>query len=114
MSRAPAPSDRTCSAVTVQVDRPGPLPLVNHVLDRLGLPALLDQHIPTPPARCALAYARGLGVLLRSTIVERAPIYRQQELTRAFTQINLSVLMDDPVPHPTNGRPGDRRSQSLN
>ncbi len=69
----------------VRIDRLGPLPIVNHVLDRLGLPALLAQHVPTPLARCALSYATGLGVLLRSIIVEREPIYRQQELARTFT-----------------------------
>ena len=71
--------------ITVRIDRLGPLPLVNHILNRLGLPALLAHHVPTPPARCALPYATGLGVLLRSVIVEREPIYRQQELTRTFT-----------------------------
>ncbi len=85
MSTDASASERVPSAATVQVDRLGPLPLVNHVLGRLGLPALLEQHIPTPAARCALSYARGLGVVLRSIIVEREPIYRQQELTRAFT-----------------------------
>jgi transposase len=76
--------DHLASTVTVQVDRLGPLPLITHILGRLGVPALLAQHVPTPPARCALPYATGLGVLLRSIIVERAPIYRQQEVVRAF------------------------------
>lgn len=71
--------------IAVRIDRLGPLPLVNHILDRLGLPALFAQHVPTPPARCALPFAMGLGVLLRSIIVEREPIYRQRELVRAFT-----------------------------
>jgi hypothetical protein len=70
--------------IAVRTDRLGPLPIVNHVLARLGLPALLDQYIPTPPTRCALPFATGLGVLLRSIIVEREPIYRQQELTRSL------------------------------
>jgi transposase len=76
--------DHLASTVTVQVDRLGPLPLITHILGRLGVPALLAQHVPTPPARCALPYATGLGVLLRSIIVERTPIYRQQEVVRAF------------------------------
>lgn len=76
--------DRMAGAVTVQVDRLGPLPLLTHILDRLGVPALLAQYVPTPSARCALPYATGLGVLLRSIIVGRAPIYRQQELVRPF------------------------------
>jgi len=91
MSTDTSAADRQSSAVTVQVDRLGPLPLVNHVLDRLGLPALLEQHVPTSSARCALSYARGLGVLLRSIIVEREPIYRQPELTRAFTPAGFGL-----------------------
>jgi len=77
--------------VRVLVERLGPLPLVNHVLDRLELPALLAQHVPTSPARCALPFATGLGVLLRSIIVEREPIYRQQELLRTFTPAGFGL-----------------------
>ena len=64
-------------------ERLGPLPLVNHFIDRLGLEALLDRHVPSD-ARCAVAHARALGVLLRSIIVEREPIYRQQETVHGF------------------------------
>jgi uncharacterized protein DUF4277 len=65
-------------------ERLGPLPLVNHVLERLGLEALLDRFVPTKDPRCALPYARALGVLLRSIVVEREPIYRQQETVISF------------------------------
>lgn len=86
-----ASADRPALAVTVQVDRLGPLPLVNHVLTRLTLPALFEQYVPTLSQRCALSPARGLGVLLRSIIVEREPIYRQPELTRAFTPAGFGL-----------------------
>ena len=59
----------------LRTERLGPLPLVNHVLDRF---------VPTRDPRCALPYARALGVLLRSIVVEREPIYRQQETVRTF------------------------------
>jgi transposase len=65
-------------------ERLGPLPLINHFLQRIGLEALLDQHVPTRDRRCAVAHARALGVLLRSIIVEREPIYRQQETAVSF------------------------------
>jgi transposase len=65
-------------------ERLGPLPLVNHFLQRLGLPALLEKHIPTTDRRAALSQATALGVLLRSLIVEREPIYRQGETVHAF------------------------------
>src|SRR5476649_2960767 len=64
-------------------ERLGPLPLVNHFIDRIGLESLLDHHVPSD-ARCAVPHARALGVLLRSLIVEREPIYRQQETVQGF------------------------------
>lgn len=69
---------------SVQTVRLGPLPLLNHFLDRLGLPALLARFVPTTDRRCRLPYAQSLGVLLRSILVEREPIYRQQEAVRGF------------------------------
>ena len=68
---------------TLQSERLGPLPLINHFLERIGLEQLLDRHVPSD-ARCAVPHARALGVLLRSIIVEREPIYRQQETVHGF------------------------------
>ena len=67
----------------LQVERLGPLPLVNHFIERIGLEGMLDQHVKSD-ARCAVPHARALGVLLRSLIVEREPIYRQQETVHGF------------------------------
>ena len=64
-------------------ERMGPLPLVNHFIERIGLEDLLERHIPSD-ARCAVPHAQALGVLLRSLIVEREPIYRQQETVHGF------------------------------
>ena len=63
--------------------RLGPLPIVNHFLGRLGIEETLERFVPTT-GRSSISYAKGLGVLLRSIIVEREPIYRQQELVRGF------------------------------
>ena len=60
------------------------MPLVNHFLERMGLEALLDRHVATPDRRSAVTHARALGVLLRSIIVEREPLYRQQESVHGF------------------------------
>lgn len=67
----------------LQVERLGPLPLVNHFIERIGLEGMLDQHVKSD-ARCAVPHARALGVLLRSLIVEREPVYRQQETVHGF------------------------------
>lgn len=64
--------------------RLGPLPIINHFLDKLGLEDLIDQAVPTRSSRTKLCYAKGLSILLRSILVEREPIYRQQEMVEAF------------------------------
>jgi transposase len=87
---------------TLRTERLGPLPLINHVLHRLGLEALLAQAVPTADRRCEVPHARALGVLVRSVIVEREPIYRQQETVRTFapamyglTPAEVAALGDD-------------------
>ncbi|MEA3409288.1 MAG: IS1634 family transposase [Candidatus Eisenbacteria bacterium] len=67
-------------------ERLGPLPLINHFLARIGLKARLDHFVPTRDRRVRLPYAKALGVLLRSILVEREPIYRQYETVTTFTE----------------------------
>src|ERR1035441_4672265 len=63
------------SRLVLSTERLGPLPLINHFLQRLGLEELLDRYVPTD-VRGAVSHARALGVLLRSIIVEREQIRR--------------------------------------
>lgn len=79
----------------LQVERLGPLPVVNHFLDRLKVVSLLDAAVPTLDRRCRLSYALRLGVLLRSIIVERAPIYRQQESVAPFAPEGFGLSAED-------------------
>jgi hypothetical protein len=67
------------------VERLGPLPLINHFLERLALEAHLERFVPTPRRRTRLPYAKGLGILLRSLLVEREPLYRQYETVSTFS-----------------------------
>ena len=67
----------------LRIERLGPLPLINHFIERIGLEDVLVRHLPSD-ARCAVPHGRALGVLLRSLIVEREPIYRQQETVHGF------------------------------
>jgi len=85
-------------------ERLGPLPIVNHFMDRLGLDALLEEFVPAEDSRVRLPYAKGLGVLLRSIIVERDPIYRQQETVETFapemfgiSKGKVALLSDDRI-----------------
>jgi hypothetical protein len=90
---------------TLVTERLGPLPLVNHFLDRMGLLVLLEEHLGTPDARSALSHAQALGVLLRSIIVEREPIYRQQETAASFAPNQFGITAEQ-LPHLTDDRIG--------
>lgn len=68
----------------VRIDRLGPLPLLNHFIDRLGLDDTLARFVRSDQSRCTLSYARVLSVFLRTIILEREPIYRQQETVAPF------------------------------
>ena len=84
MPRSQAPTSTAKGAgFTLHTERLGPLPLINHFIERLGLPDILSRHVASD-ARCAVSHASALGVLLRSIIVEREPIYRQQETVHGF------------------------------
>lgn len=71
--------------LALSVERLGPLPLINHFLERLALEAHLERFVPTPRRRTRLPYAKGLGILLRSLLVEREPLYRQYETVSTFS-----------------------------
>ena len=95
--RAPRSAD-----FSLKTERLGPLPLVNHFIDRMGLAALLEKYVPTTDPRCRVAHAKALGVLLRSFVGEREPIYRAQETVHGFATglfgvagENLHSLSDD-------------------
>jgi len=68
----------------LKTQRLGPLPIVNHFLQALGIEEIFQKHVPAADPRATLSHAKALGVLLRSVIVEREPIYRQQETVAAF------------------------------
>ena len=71
-------------ALALQTERLGALPLINYFLQRLDLEARLDRFVPTQDRRIRLPYAKALGVVLRSVLVEREPLYRQHETVSTF------------------------------
>lgn len=89
---------------SLRTERVGPFPIINHFLDRLGLDEILDRHVPTLDRRCAIPHGKCLGLFLRSIIVEREPIYRQQETVSSFsaqlfglTEKEISRVGDDRI-----------------
>jgi hypothetical protein len=78
--QAPSKND---TQFDLRIERLGPLPIINHFIERIGLEQAFDQHVPSD-SRCTVSHARTLGALLRSIIVEREPIYRQHETVHGF------------------------------
>jgi transposase len=94
-------SDSGGAGFTLHTERLGPLPLINHFIERIGVPETLARYVASD-ARCAISHASALGILLRSIIVEREPIYRQQESVHGFASgmfgvsaQNMDHLSDD-------------------
>lgn len=53
----------------------GPLPVVNHFLDRIRLAERLERHLPSDDRRLRLAPATVIGLVVRNLIVGHRPIY---------------------------------------
>ena len=88
----------------LRTERLGPLPLVNHYVARLGLGALFERFVPTSDGRTRLRYATGLGVLLRSLLTEREPLYGLGEVVHTFapegfalSEAEAGQLSDDAI-----------------
>jgi len=79
---------------TLLIERLGPLPIINHFIARMGLDDALARHVPSDQ-RCVVPHARALGVLLRSIIVEREPIYRQQETVNGFAAGMFGITAEE-------------------
>lgn len=90
MKRRQDPSD-----FTLTNERLGPLPLINHFLRRLDLDHRLDRFVPTSDARVRVPYGKALGVLLRSILVEREPIYRQHETVSEFAPECFGLQLEE-------------------
>jgi transposase len=84
----------------------GGLPVVNAVLRRLRLEALLAQALPRPERRAGLGAAASLGILLRNLILnQRQPLYTQGEWA-ARAEPTLLGLPAGVTPRLTDDRVG--------
>lgn len=83
----------------------GPLPVVNHVLDRLGVEAVLAEAMPPLAGRRGrLSPARVLGVFVRNLLLAREPLYGIPQWAAGFvpdllglTPADLPRLNDDRI-----------------
>jgi len=82
----------------------GGLPIVNHILDRLGLPALLAGALGADDARLKLAPAVAIRLVITNLVLGREPLYGLGEWAGRFdpgllglSEVDLGVLNDDRV-----------------
>jgi transposase len=82
----------------------GGLPIINHVLDRLGLPALLAGVLPAGDARQKLAPAAAIRVVVTNLVLGREPLYGLGEWAARYdpgllglTESEVDGLNDDRV-----------------
>ena len=87
---------RTCTV--------GFLPILNHLLQRLHLDALLQAHLPRADRRTKLPAAQGLLVLLKNLLLSREPLYGLGEWAARYhpplldlTPEHVRALNDDRV-----------------
>ncbi len=53
----------------------GALPVVNHIVERLGLPGLLEEFLPAGDERLKLAPATAVRLVVANLVVGREPLY---------------------------------------
>jgi transposase len=82
----------------------GGLPIVNRMLDRLGLPALLAAALPAEDARLKLAPAVAVRLVITNLVLGREPLYglgewaaRHDPRLLGLSSADLGVLNDDRV-----------------
>ena len=82
----------------------GGLPIVNQVLDRLGLPALLAGALPDDDARLKMAPAVAIRLVVTNLVLGREPLYglgewagRHDPALLGLSPKDLGVLNDDRV-----------------
>ena len=82
----------------------GGLPIVNHMLDRLGLSALLAGALPNDDARLKMAPAVAIRLVVTNLVLGREPLYglgewaaRHDPALLGLSSDDLGVLNDDRV-----------------
>jgi Domain of unknown function (DUF4277) len=80
----------------------GGLPIINQVLDRLGLPGLLAGVLPAEDARQKLAPAAAIRLVVTNLVLVREPLYGLGEWAARYdpgllglTESEVDVLNDD-------------------
>jgi len=89
----------------------GPLPVINALVERLGLAGLLETFVPHDDGRLKLAPAAAIGVVVRNLVIGRRPVYALGEWAAPY-KAGLLGLVIRPGSDGDSGRitPGIRGS----
>lgn len=82
---------------TLRSQRVGALPVLNYFLARMGLAEHLQSYLPRDDARLRLAPAAVIGLLVRSIVVARRPLYALAEWAAPCDQALLGLEPGDEV-----------------
>jgi hypothetical protein len=80
---------------TLRSQSMGALPLINFFLTRMGLAERLQTYLPRDDARLRLAPAAVIGVVVRSIVVARRPVYALGEWAAPCDQALLGLTPGD-------------------
>lgn len=83
----------------------GGLPIVNHLLQRMRLQAILQEHLPPDDRRMEISTTAGLLLLLRNLLVSREPIYGVAEWAERYAP-HLLGLSSGQLDHLNDDRLG--------
>lgn len=81
-------------ALQLRSETLGPLPVIQHFLDQLGLDALLAKYVPATDRRFTIPPATVLGLLVRNIIIGRTPLYGLADWVREYSPAALGISED--------------------
>jgi len=80
------------AAIEVRAELVSGLPVVNAVLERLGLDQLVASCLPEPDPRCGVEPAKVIGVLVRNLALGREPLYGLSAWAAGYDPALLGLL----------------------
>jgi transposase len=73
----------------------GGLPIINHLLDRIGLEDFLEKHLPKDDPRLEIPTRRGLLLLVKNILLSREPIYGIGEWVESYAPDLLDLKSEE-------------------
>ena len=86
------------SGKTLRTYDVGALPIINRILKRMRLSAILEECLPRDDSRTRMATHRGLLVLVRNILIAREPVYGVGEWAARYAPDQLDLRHDHSVP----------------